>query len=129
MELELGTFTATLRRLDAAEIRAIAADLRSDARTAEHEIAAMRAMLGIDDHLRGLASRNRAAHAARSAGELVQAAARAAGFELPDDDVTCVARAAAVLARGIVAGPSASTEVLFLAQPWARVLHGALAAA
>ncbi|HEX5615322.1 MAG TPA: hypothetical protein VFZ83_09225 [Acidimicrobiia bacterium] len=90
---------------------------------------AMRAMLAIDDHLRGVVIRNRAAFAARDAAALVQAAALADGVDLPDDDVTCVARAASVIARGIVAGAAADLDVLALAQPWSRVFAGALVAA
>ena len=127
--MELGAFTGTLRQLSVTEIRTLAADLRSDTRSAEEEITAMRAMLAIDGHLHGVVMRNRAALAARDAAALVQRAALAEGVGLPDDDVTCVARAAAVIARGIVAGSEADREVQLLSQPWSRVVVGTLAAA
>ena len=127
--MELGAFTGTLRQLTVAEIRALAADLRSDTRTAEEEITAMRAMIAIDECLRGVVMRNRAALAARDASALVLRVAHSEGIELPDDDVTCVARAAAVIARGIVAGAEADRCVQLLAQPWSRVVVGVLAAA
>jgi hypothetical protein len=122
--MELGLFTQTLRDLSAEDIRVLAAELRSPDRSADDEISAMRAVIAIDASLRGVRLRGLAAHAARDAAEAVVVAARARGMNLPDDDVTRVARAAAVIARGIVAGPAAHAEVRLLAQAWAPVRIG-----
>jgi hypothetical protein len=128
--MELGSFTETLRDLSADDIRSLAAELASVDRSVDDEISAMRAVIAIDAALRGVRLRGLAANAARGAAEAVVGAARRRGMALPDDDVTRVARAAAVLARGIVAGPAAHDDVRLLAQAWAHVRVGsALAAA
>jgi hypothetical protein len=67
-------------------------------------------------------------HAARAATQavgLVQASAVRAGFQLPDDEVTRVARAAAEVARGLVVGPSTQPIIRLLLQPWAPVVAAA----
>ena len=49
---------------------------------------------------------------------MVQRVAEADGLELPDVDVTHVARAAAEIARGLVAGDEVASEVHQLLQHW-----------
>jgi hypothetical protein len=52
----------------------------------------------------------------------VQQAAATAGVALPDDDVTAVARAAAEVARGLVAGEAARQATATLLVCWRPVL-------
>ena len=52
----------------------------------------------------------------------MQHAAAADGITLPDPDVTHVARGAAELARGLVAGPDVEREMLQLLAHWVPLL-------
>ena len=61
-------------------------------------------MLTIEQTLRRTHRLHDAATAALAAATRVQAVAQQAHVDLPDDDVTRVARAAAQLARGLVVG-------------------------
>ena len=64
-----------------------------------------------------------AAVAALEAATKVQEVAQRADVDLPDDDVTCVARAAAQLARGMVVGdhPGVDDALHVLGTGWHRV--------
>jgi hypothetical protein len=119
--MELGAFTGALRELGLEDLRLLAKDLETSAATAEHEIAAMRAVLLVDDALRAVRRRQVAALAAHAASEAVQLAARRAGVELPDGDVTRVAHSAAEIARAIVAGERALRSLRVLAGDWHRL--------
>jgi hypothetical protein len=112
--------TETLRRLSLADIRTIAASLETD--TAGDEVDMWRATIAIDRALRHSHRTRLAAHAAWDAAQAVQRAAEAEGVELPDHDVTHVARAAAEVARGIVAGDEVAAELSRLLQHWFPVL-------
>jgi hypothetical protein len=128
--MELGAFTRALRELGLEDLRLLAKDLENSAATAEHEIAAMRAVLAVDDVLRAVRQRQIAALAAHAASEAVQTAARRAGVDLPDVGVTRVARSAAEIARAIVAGPRALASLRVLAGDWHRLaVHDDLLAA
>jgi len=113
-------FTEVLRRLCIGDIRAIAASLETD--TAGDEVDLWRATIAIDRALRHSHRTRLAAHAAWDAAQSVQRAAEAQGVELPDRDVTRVARAAAEIARGIVAGDEVAAELGRLLQHWFPVL-------
>jgi hypothetical protein len=52
------------------------------------------------------------------AAQAVRGAAESSGVSLPDPDVTCVARSAAGIARGLVAGPEAEEPVAHLLGIW-----------
>jgi hypothetical protein len=128
--MELGAFNRALRDLGLEDLRLLAKDLEMSADTAEHEIAAMRAVLAVDGALRAVRQRQVAALAAHAASEAVQVAARRANVELPDEDVTRVARAAAEIARAIVAGSRAMPSLRILASDWHRLaVHDELLAA
>jgi hypothetical protein len=94
-------FVEALGRLTPDDVHAIARSLESD--TAGDEVDAWRATIAIDRALRHTHRTREAAHAAWDAAQAVQRTASAQGMELPHPDVTHVARAAAEIARGLVA--------------------------
>jgi hypothetical protein len=112
-------FVASLSRLSGDELRAIAASLESD--TLTDEVDWWRATIAIDKLLRHVRHTRQAARAATDAVHAVQDAATRAGIPLPDDDMTRVARAAADVARGLVAGLPARPVVRLLLEHWAPV--------
>lgn len=118
-EPEAARFTDALRHLSGDELHRVAASLGSDALT--DEVDWWRATIAIDKVLRHMRCTRQAAHAAREAAHAVQDAAERAGISLPDDEVTRVARAAADMARGLVAGAPARPVVRLLAEHWAPV--------
>jgi hypothetical protein len=74
---------------------------------------------------RAVRRRRRALHAAtaaRRAAETVLAASVRSGLSAADPDVVCVARRAAQVARGLVAGPSVRRETTWLLQSWQAAL-------
>jgi len=97
-------FTEALRRLTPDDVHAIARSLESD--TAGDEVDAWRATIAID---RALRHTHRTREAARAADQ---------GIQLPDEDVTHVARAAAEVARGLVAADGVESEVSRLLLHW-----------
>jgi hypothetical protein len=118
--MELADFVVAVERLTGDDIRLVAKAL--DAETLADEVDWWRATIAIDRALRHTRSTRDAARAAARVVELVQARAVVAGCVLPDDDVTRVARAAAEIARGLVAGRSTRPIVVLLLQPWASVV-------
>jgi hypothetical protein len=112
-------FVASLSRLSGDELRAIAASLGSD--TLTDEVDWWRATIAIDKLLRHVRHTRQAARAATDAVRAVREAATRAGIALPDDDMTRVARAAADVARGLVAGLPARPVVRLLLEHWAPV--------
>jgi hypothetical protein len=114
---ELNAALRTLRRED---LRRIAQSLASE--TAGDEVDAWRVTMAIDRALRHSHRARQAAHAARDASQAVQHAAEADGVKLPDPDVTHVARGAAELARGLVAGADVEHEMLQLLAHWVPLL-------
>jgi hypothetical protein len=109
-------FTEALRRLTPDDVHAIARSLESD--TAGDEVDAWRATIAIDRALRHSHRTREAAHAAWDAAQTVQRTMIAQGMTLPDPDVTHVARAAAEVARGLVAGEGVESEVSRLLMHW-----------
>jgi len=109
-------FTGALRTLSIADIRDISASMAHD--TVGDEVDAWRITIAIDRALRHSHRTRTAAHAAYAAAQAVQAAATADGVALPDAEVTQVARAAAEVARGLVAGDEVASEVSRLLLHW-----------
>jgi hypothetical protein len=109
-------FEAALARLTIDDIQAIARSL--EAGSAGDEVDAWRTTIAIDRALRHGHRSRQAAKAAWDAAQVVQRAALANGVELPNADVTHVARAAAEVARGLVAGDDVAVEVSHLLLHW-----------
>jgi hypothetical protein len=114
--MDLTEFHASLRQLTVDDIRHVARSLASD--TAGDEVDAWHATIAIDRALRHSHRTRHAARAAWDAAQIVQRAADEHGVDLPDIDVTHVARAAAEVARGMVAGDECVFEVAQLLQHW-----------
>jgi hypothetical protein len=109
-------FERALGRLTIDDIRSIARSLEAD--TAGDEVDAWRATIAIDRALRHTHRSRQAAKSAWDAAQVVQRVAVAHGVELPDPDVTHVARAAAEVARGLIAGEDVAAEVSRLLLHW-----------
>jgi hypothetical protein len=114
--MDLTELHAALERLTADDIRRVARSLASD--TVGDEVDAWHATIAIDRALRHSHRTRHAARAAWDAAQTVQRAAETNGMELPDIDVTHVARAAAEVARGITAGDDCAEELHQLLQHW-----------
>lgn len=117
-------FTGALRNLSAGDIRDIASSMEHD--ILSDEVDAWRTTIAIDRALRHSHRTRQAAQAAYTAAQAVQRAAESAGGSggaaLPEEQVTCVARAAAEVARGLVAGDDVAPEVSRLLLHWFPVL-------
>lgn len=116
--MELNAFTTTLGQLTPANFHAVACSHTKHHDTPADEIDAFRAVVHIDLVLRKQARTRDAARAAYAATRAVSFAAEAGDILLPDPEVTQVARAAALIARGIVAGPEADPDVRWLLLEW-----------
>ncbi len=111
-----------LEKLTAADIRRVAERLRGHSDSAAGELDAWHATLDIDRALRRRRLSREAAHCSTRASHAVQTAAAASGMELPDPDVTVVARAAAEIARALLVGPGTSIDVLHLVDDWEHLV-------
>ena len=118
--MDLTEFNEALRHLTVDDIHRVAKSLASD--TVGDEVDAWHATIAIDRALRHSHRTRHAARAAWDAAQTVQRAAEAHDMQLPDVDVTHVARAAAEIARGMVAGDDVAKEVHHLLQHWFPVL-------
>ena len=118
--MDLTGFNDALRHLTVDDIHRVATSLASD--TVGDEVDAWQATIAIDRALRHSHRTRLAARAAWDAAQAVQRAAESEGMALPDVDVTHVARAAAEIARGMVAGDDVAAEVHQLLQHWFPVL-------
>src|SRR3954471_16149340 len=107
--MDLTEFTDALRHLTVDDIHRVATSLAGD--TVGDEVDAWHATIAIDRALRHSHRTRHAARAAWDTAQTVQRAAEANGLQLPDDDVTHVARAAAEIARGMTAGDECILEV------------------
>jgi len=116
-------FGSALTVLTVDDVRSIASDLHAVKVSTADEVASTRAMLIIEQTLRRTRRLHDAAVAALAAATKVQEIAERAHVELPDTDVTCVARAAAQLARGMVVGdhPGVDDALHVLGRGWKRV--------
>ena len=122
--MHLKEYTEALGRISARELHEMAAALDAHASVAD-EVDSWRATLAIDRALRKHHRSRAAARAASMASHAVLAAAESGGIKLPDAEVTHVARAAAEIARGLVAGPEAEGELRHLLTPWTPLVGAA----
>ena len=121
--MDLRVFGLALAELSLDEIRWIALDLHAARTSPADDVARTRAVLTIEQTLRHTHRLHDAAAAALTAATSVQAVAQRAQADLPDNDVTQVARAAAQLARGLVAGdhPGVDEALHVLGRGWQRL--------
>jgi hypothetical protein len=123
--MELEEFTAALGRMSAADLHEVAAVLHAHSESAADEVDAWRVTITIDKALRRAHLTRVAARAASSATHAVLHAAESQGIALPDGEITHVARAAAEVARGMVAGSEAEGEVRALLGHWVPLVGAA----
>ena len=110
--MDVASFTESLRRLSADDIRRCAAGLLPEEQCVAEQVTQWRAELAIDRLIRRHCTRaeaQRATAAAQRTARLVVEVARRRGMALPDGDVSRVARTAGDIARalslGALAGP------------------------
>jgi hypothetical protein len=121
--MDVGEFSRALERLTAEDVHRIAATLTNNhSDNAADEVEAWRVTLTIDRVLRRTHRTRLAARAASSITHTVLQIAAAQGIRLPDEEVTHVARAAAEVARGLVAGDDVRAEVGTLLVDWSPVV-------
>ena len=117
--MDVGEFSRALESLTAEDVHRIAATLTNNhTENAADEVEAWRVTLTIDRVLRRTHRTRLAARAASSITHTVLQIAAAQGIRLPDEEVTHVARAAAEVARGLIAGDDVRAEVGALLVDW-----------
>ena len=117
--MDVGEFSRALESLTAEDVHRIAATLTNNhSENAADEVEAWRVTLTIDRVLRRTHRTRLAARAASSITHTVLQIAAAQGIRLPDEEVTHVARAAAEVARGLIAGDDVRAEVGALLVDW-----------
>ena len=126
--MELVRFARLLRDLTAEDIRAISGDIVGLVDTSADEVVATKAVLAIEQSVHTLRRSHQAGLAAHAVAQAVLAAAERSGIALPDSDVTRVARSAATITRGLVAGLVCEDAVQFLLGGWHRVVGVRVAA-
>jgi hypothetical protein len=121
--VDVVVFGQALTDLSLDDVRSIAFDLHAACASTADEIANTRAMLMIEQTLRRTRRLHDAAMASLAAATKVQQVAERAHVDLPDDDVTRVARAAAQIARGMVVGdhPGIHDALHVLGKGWLRL--------
>jgi hypothetical protein len=120
--VDIPAFERALAELTLVDIRSLAHDLSDSISTTAEEIAATRAVLTIEHTLKRMHRLHFAAAVSVHAATTVQDVASRARIELPDADVTRVARSAAQLARGLLAdGPGVHESLLILGRGWQRL--------
>jgi hypothetical protein len=121
--MEVGEFSRALEGLTAEDVHRIAATLTNNhSDNAADEVEAWRVTLTIDRVLRRTHRTRLAARAASSITHTVLQIAAAQGIRLPDEEVTHVARAAAEVARGLIAGDDVRAEVETLLADWSPLV-------
>ena len=116
-------FSRALESLTAEDVHRIAATLTNNhSDNAADEVEAWRVTLTIDRVLRRTHRTRLAARAASSITHTVLQIAAAQGIRLPDEEVTHVARAAAEVARGLIAGDDVRAEVETLLADWSPLV-------
>ena len=121
--MEVGEFSRALEGLTAEDVHRIAATLTNNhSDNAADEVEAWRVTLTIDRVLRRTHRTRLAARAASSITHTVLQIAAAQGIRLPDEEVTHVARAAAEVARALVAGDDVRAEVETLLADWSPLV-------
>ena len=117
--MDVAEFSRALEGLTADDVHRIAVTLTSNhSDSAADEVEAWRVTLTIDRVLRRTHRTRLAARAASSITHTVLQIAAAQGIRLPDEEVTHVARAAAEVARGLIAGDDVRAEVGALLVDW-----------
>jgi hypothetical protein len=121
--VDVEIFGSALTGLTVDDVRSIASDLHEVRASTADEIASTRAVLIIEQTLRRTHHMHDAALAALAAATKVQEIAQREQIDLPDSEVTCVARAAAQLARGLVVAdhPGVDDALHVLGQGWRRL--------
>jgi hypothetical protein len=121
--MDVGEFSRALEGLTAEDVHRIAATLTNNhSDNAADEVEAWRVTLTIDRVLRRTHRTRLAARAASSITHTVLQIAAAQGIRLPDEEVTHVARAAAEVARGLIAGDDVRAEVGTLLVDWSPLV-------
>ena len=121
--MDVGEFSRALESLTAEDVHRIAATLTNNhTENAADEVEAWRVTLTIDRVLRRTHRTRLAARAASSLTHTVLQIAAAQGIRLPDEEVTHVARAAAEVARGLIAGDDVRAEVGTLLVDWSPLV-------
>jgi hypothetical protein len=121
--MTVAEFSRALEGLTADDVHRIAATLTSNhSDSAADEVEAWRVTLTIDRVLRRTHRTRLAARAASSITHTVLQIAAAQGIRLPDEEVTHVARAAAEVARGLIAGDDVRAEVGALLVDWSPLV-------
>ncbi len=121
--MDVAEFSQALEGLTAEDVHRIAATLTNNhSDSAADEVEAWRVTLTIDRVLRRTHRTRLAARAASSITHTVLQIAAAQGIRLPDEDVTHVARAAAEVARGLIAGDDVRAEVGALLVDWSPLV-------
>jgi hypothetical protein len=128
--VDVVAFGQAVSTLTIDDIRKISFDLSSAVTSTADEIATTRAVLMIEQTLRRTRRLHNAATAALAVATAVQEVAHRARVALPDPDVTRVARAAAQLARGLVAldSPGIEEALRCLSKGWDHLPGHPLAA-
>ena len=129
-DMDAAEFTHRLEGLSATDLDRIAHDLRADAASADGEVGWWRATVAVGCALRRTRRTREAGLAAHHAATAVVARAEQLSVLDPQhDDVTLVARAAADVVRGLVAGQDVAEHLARLMAPWQTVFGPALSAA
>jgi hypothetical protein len=123
--MEVAEFTRALEQLTADDFHRVAAMLGAHSDSAADEVEAWRVTMTIDRVLRRTHQTRIAARAASVVTHTVLKVAAVQGIQLPDTEVTHVARAAAEIARGLVAGDEVDHEVRTLLVDWSPVVAAA----
>ncbi len=127
--MELRRFTQAIARLSGSDIHRLARDIQSRHDTAAADLMWWHSTITIERALKASGRTREASMAAMDAARAVQRVAAERGMDLPDGEVTSVARAAAEIARGLCAhGIAAELEVDRLLALWVPVLDGAVLA-
>lgn len=120
--MEPTDFAHQLNQLTEADFIDLAERLDIRTGTAAGEVEWWETTMAIQRIVKSVGCRRSAARAAHQVCEVVRAAAERSGFDLPDDRVTRVARAAADVARGLAAGEPAHDLTERLLQSWTPVM-------
>jgi hypothetical protein len=124
-EMDTERFAESLLHLSQEEIRMGSANLDGQRSSAADDVAWWRVELAVEKLMRTRCSRaevHRATAAGRRAARAVIEAAGRAGINVPDGDVTRIARVAGQIARGLSLGPLVGHQVQFLLGHWDRAL-------
>jgi hypothetical protein len=123
--MDVAGFNRALEHLSADDMHQVAATLGAHSDSAAEEVEAWRVTLTIDRVLRRTHQTRVAARAASTVTHTVLKVAAREGITLPDAEVTHLARAAAEVARGLVAGDEVTNEVQTLLVDWSPVVAAA----